>query len=344
MQQVRLWEVTPDGSLQSMPSAEINLEQDLENWLTKNISILDPNLLVIGRQVETGFGGKIDLLCLNSDGDIIVLELKKGKTPREVAAQALEYASWVSSLSTQEITSKANSYLTDSGGLNSAFYQKFGLTLPDDLNQTHSSLIVAESIDPSTERIVRYLSTMDVPINAAAIQHFNDKTGRSILVPMYLIDPEENVTPPSPIRRQTLKSLQEMADKNGIGALYNQIKNGIRGVLTAKAYRNRVWYQLQRIEGGLRTVLIVYAEPQGESDGVRFTVHATRLKEHLGIDLETLRTWVPNTSDADVSGWAGSSADERKSAVGLAGYLQSEKEVDKFVSALRNAISQSRTS
>lgn len=344
MQQIRLWEVTSDEKLSPILNSGISLEEKLEDWLASDISILDPNLLVIGRQVETGFGGKIDLLCLNSDGDTVVLELKKGKTPREVAAQALEYASWVSSLTTQEITSIANGYLADPGELNSAFQQKFGTMLPDDLNQTHSSLIVAESIDASTERIVRYLSIMDVPINVATVQHFNDKTGRSILAQVYLIDPEDSGNKSSShSSRQTLKGLQEMADKNDIGALYSQVKNGVRGVLIAKPYRNRVWYQLQRPEGGLRTVLIVYAEPQGDSAGVRYTVHATRLKEHLEIDLETLRTWVPKASDADVSGWAGSSADERKSAVGLGGYLQSQEEVDNFVDPLRNAIVQSRT-
>ena len=55
--------------------------------------MLDPDLLVIGRQVPTGFGGTVDLLCLDPTGALVVVELKKGKTPREVTAQALDYAS-----------------------------------------------------------------------------------------------------------------------------------------------------------------------------------------------------------------------------------------------------------
>ena len=98
MQKVRLWEVISDRGLQEIPSNEINLEERLEGWLASDISALDPNLLVIGKQVRTDFGGVIDLLCLDSAGDTVVVELKKGRTPREVTAQALDYASWVREL------------------------------------------------------------------------------------------------------------------------------------------------------------------------------------------------------------------------------------------------------
>ena len=348
MQQVRLWEVTPDEKLTPIPNNGISLEERLEGWLANDISVLDPNLLVIGRQVPTEFGGTIDLLCLNSVGDTVVVELKKGKTPREVAAQALDYASWVRGLSPDEITRIADAYLGDSGQLKLAFQQQFETMLPDVLNQDHSSLIVAESIDASTERIVRYLSSMDVPINVATVQHFKDKDGRTILAQVYLIDPEEvEINKPRLTLRRvisaTVKDLQDMADRSGIGVLFGQIKSGVRGVLSAQVYIDRMWYRLQRDDGGVRTVLIVYATAHEESGGLQFTMHATRLKEQLGIDLETLRTWLPQTShEVDLSGWPGSSESERKCAVGLGGYLQNPEEVDRFVGALRNAITQSR--
>ena len=56
MQRVRLWEVISDKKLHEIPSDQINLEGRLEGWLASDISVLDPNLLVIGRQVRTNFG------------------------------------------------------------------------------------------------------------------------------------------------------------------------------------------------------------------------------------------------------------------------------------------------
>lgn len=344
MQKVSLWEVTSDEKLQPIPGNEINLEERLERWLADDISVLGLNLLVIGRQVPTAFGGRIDLLCLDGNGDTVIIELKKGKTSREVVAQALDYASWVNGLSSEKITEIANKWFGSSDGLKSAFGQQIGRDLPEQLNENHRSLIVAESIDSSTERIVRYLSGNSVQISLATVQHFSDATGKSILAHVYVVEPEEaEIKPPKDRRRVTMNDLQEMAESNSIGYLFGRIRNGMRGLLASEPYVDRAWYKLRRKDGGFRTVLIVNATRQDKSSGLKFTVHATRLEEHAGIGLEQLKAYLPETAEETegVRWWSGSSEVERRCAVGLKGYLQSEKEVDKLVDALKDAISRS---
>lgn len=334
--------------LQEIPSDQISLEKRLEDWLETDISALDPNLLVIGRQVPTDFGGQIDLLCLDSAGDTVVVELKKGRTPREVTAQALDYASWAKDLSHEQISTMADDYLGSSDSLDSAFQERFEKQLPNELNLGHRSLIVAESMDSSTERIVRYLASMNVPINIATIQHFKDTAGRSMLAQVYLIEPEEaeakSQSTSRRARRETVSGLQDLADANGIGELYAQLRNGVRGILSAYAYSDRVWYRLRRDDGGVRTVLIVNAIPDPDNSGLSFSVHVDRLKDQLGIDFETLRTWLPpNSHEVDLKGWAGSSKYDKRGTRGLRGFFQSTEEVDKFVDALRSATNLPRT-
>ena len=347
MQKVRLWEVISDRELHEIPSNEINLEERLEGWLASDISALDPNLLVIGKQVRTDFGGVIDLLCLDSAGDTVVIELKKGQTPREVTAQALDYASWVRELSRERIADIADEHFKPDS-LDSAFQERFEKPFPDELNLDHRSLIVAESMDTSTERIVRYLSSMNVPINVATVQHFKDKDDRSILAQVYLIEPEEAEAKSRPTSRrttrQTVDGLQEVANANGIGELYAQMKNGVRGILSAQPYTNRVWYRIRRDDGGMRTVLIVDAERHDENGGLRFRMHSDRLEVLLGIGFEELRMWLPpNSHEEDLSGWVGSSEEERRGARGLVGFFQSTEQVDKFADALRSATAQPQT-
>lgn len=77
-QKIRMWEVTLDEKLIEIPSIQIALEKRLEDRLESDISMLDENLLVIGRQVRTDFGSEIDLLCLDNAGDTVVIELKRG--------------------------------------------------------------------------------------------------------------------------------------------------------------------------------------------------------------------------------------------------------------------------
>lgn len=344
MQKVRLWEVISDKELQEIPSNQINLEERLEDWLATDISVLDPNLLVIGRQVRTDFGGQIDLLCLDSSGDTVVVELKKGQTPRDVTAQALDYASWVKELSLDRIASIAGG----PAALALAFQERFERPLPDELNLGHRSLIVAESMDSSTERIVRYLSDMNVPINVATIQHFKDESQRSILAQVYLIEPEEAEAKyratSKRANRGTVSGLQALADETDIGPLYTRMRSGVRGILSARPYSNRVWYQVQLDDGGMRTVLIISAIPDEEGDGMGFTAHADRFKSLLGIDFETLQTWLPpNSYEWDLKGWAGSAKYDKDGTRGIVGFFQSTEEVDKFVNALRSATNVSPT-
>ncbi len=340
MQQIRVWEVADDNRPREIHSNKIKLEEHLENWLESDVSLLDPNLLVIGRQVRTDFAKEIDLLCLDSNGDSVVVELKKGQTPRDVVAQALDYAYWVCDLPDDQIRDIANKYLGNQDALDEAFKNQFEKEIPNELNTRHRSLIVAESMDDSTERIVRYLSRLRVPINVATIQHFKDNSGRSILAQVYLIEPEEaepksqHTSGRPPLG--TVNGLQALASDNGIGDLYAQMRSAVRGILSAQPYRNRVWYRLRIDGGGVRTVLIVDTYPHDQNGRMGFRVHATRLQAYLGVDFDELRKWLPpNTEEGDVSSWPGSSDEEKKGSRGLKGSFHTIEQVGRFTDSLR---------
>src|SRR5437660_7818129 len=80
----------------------IDSEAKLEAALVKDLSILSLQLMLIGRQVSTSYGKFIDMLAMNASGNLSIIELKKSRTPREVVAQLLDYASWAQSLSYDE--------------------------------------------------------------------------------------------------------------------------------------------------------------------------------------------------------------------------------------------------
>ena len=343
MQQVRLWEITADMKLSEIPARFASLEQCIEDWLADDISVLDTGLLVIGRQVRTNFGGKVDLLCIDAEGSLVVVEIKRGQTPRDVTSQALEYSFWAKDLGFDEIIRIAESYQGVEGDLKTAFRDRFETELPEQLNQTHRCVIVAESVDASTDRIVRYLAEMDVPINVATVQHFEDPNGRQLLAQVYLIEPE-SVQPRA--RRtsarslyRTVTELQELADENDIGEIYRRLRVGVRGIFSAQGYSETVGY-FRRLEKGRQcTLMLVKAVPEGDAGGVKFVAHATRFERHMSAGMDNLRSWLPdNTVESDVTGWRGSSLDESKSAEGLEGSFQSIEEVDTFVSKLSAAI------
>lgn len=155
--------------------------------------------MLIGRQERTGQGGIIDLLAIAPDGSLVLIELKRDRTPRDVVAQALDYASWVEDLQAEDIAAiyrrfKPGQHLADD------FRIRFGQPLDEDtLNQTHQIVIVAAQLDDSTERIVAYLNKRDIAINVLCFQVFAHGVDQ-LLSRAWLLDPvhtQLNITPPT---------------------------------------------------------------------------------------------------------------------------------------------------
>ena len=78
------------------PHQETQLEELLEN--NPEYFFEESKVLIIGRQVTTNLNTFVDLLGIDKFGNTVVIELKRGKTPRETVAQILEYASFVENL------------------------------------------------------------------------------------------------------------------------------------------------------------------------------------------------------------------------------------------------------
>lgn len=173
-----------------LSETQIASEALLEDMIVAEPAILSPEWMIIGRQEDTGHGGRIDLLALAPDGSVILIELKRGKTPREVVAQAIDYAAWAEKLDAQAL---AQIYARFSGGgsLSSAFQARFGQPLDEEsLNQSHQIVIVAAELDASSERIVGYLNARDIPINVMCFQVFESGAGQ-LLSRAWLLDPVE---------------------------------------------------------------------------------------------------------------------------------------------------------
>ena len=163
-------------------------ERLLEDMIVADARLLSDEWMIIGRQEDTGFSGRIDLLAIAPDGALVLIEIKRDRTPREVVAQALDYASWVQTLQSDDI---AAIYARFAPGrdLSEDFRHRFGQTLDEDtLNQQHQIVIVAGSLDDSTERIIGYLSERDIPINVLCFQVFKHG-GDQFISRAWLLDP-----------------------------------------------------------------------------------------------------------------------------------------------------------
>lgn len=178
-----------------LSTSSLTSENELEEMICNDIGILNEEWLPIGRQVPTEHGGHLDILAIDEYGNLILIELKKNKTPREVVTQAIDYASWIKEIN---LTTLASIYKNSREKLHSS-YESLDKALLDNFNKvfseeeingSHQIVIVASSLDLSTERIVKYLSDYEIPINIVFFDVFKDGDNRYISR-AWFIDPVE---------------------------------------------------------------------------------------------------------------------------------------------------------
>lgn len=187
-------------------------ESRLEQLILDDPAILETELLLIGHQVLTGHGKLIDILGIDVEGTVHIVELKRDRTPREIVAQALDYASWVQSLSNEDLRDIFNKH-HPGADFDTAFAERFGGTpTPDDLNEAHSITVVASDLDDSTERIVQYLSsTYSVPINVMLFRYFSDQ-GNDYLARTWLIPATRQAAPSGGAQQRSTKAAWNGSD------------------------------------------------------------------------------------------------------------------------------------
>ncbi len=104
-------------------------------------------------------------------------------------AQALDYGSWVQSLTLDQVSAIYADQHDDA--LEEAFAERFSGPIPDVFNADQQLTIVASELDPASERIVTYLSDRyAVPINAVFFRYFADGDAE-YLARTWLLPPEE---------------------------------------------------------------------------------------------------------------------------------------------------------
>ena len=189
------------AELELAKPAKLSLEKHLENWLEKNPwALAEEPLLIIGRQTSANIdAGTVfpDLLALDSEGNLVIIELKRAQAPREVVAQVLEYAAWANELSEDDLVAIAANYLGYASDLaefqlNAKFLETFEVELRPKLKSRIRLLIAAESIPPSVSRICRFLRTQhSIDISCIGFSVFETGSNDILVTTETLVGHEE---------------------------------------------------------------------------------------------------------------------------------------------------------
>ncbi|OPY25108.1 MAG: hypothetical protein A4E27_01039 [Methanobacterium sp. PtaU1.Bin242] len=196
--EIGVWQIV-DGKLNRINKTMTEngkLEIDLENWIKESSTILGQDILIIGEQVRTK-SGPLDFLGIDKSGNLIVIELKRDKLPREVLSQAIDYASDVASWDLDKINEECLKYtkneLYAEQELEDYLSESFGdIDLENIIiNGTQRILLVGFSVDDSLERMIEWLSnSYGVGINALILKYIKTNANEELLARTMII-PED---------------------------------------------------------------------------------------------------------------------------------------------------------
>lgn len=195
---IKIWEIK-NGTLSTIDSTSMSKEgrrekEDLETWIKTDPSILGEGILLFGEQVQTK-SGPVDFLGIDKEGNILVIELKRGKLPRDVLTQAIDYASDVATYTLDKLNEICKDY-TKEKNLEELFMENFEETDLEaiSINQSQRILIVGTEIEESLERMIKWLSEhYGVDINAILFSYVKTSKGEELLARTMIL-PEEVVT------------------------------------------------------------------------------------------------------------------------------------------------------
>ena len=146
----RLW--TVEEKPRQIAATNLADEKALEDMIVAAPEILSDEWMLIGRQEATDGGRRADLIAIAPDASLILIELKRDKTPRDVIAQTLDYASWLSGVRAEDVVGMYERF-QPGRSLGQEFRAKFGDDLDEDsINETHQLVVVSSAVDSRTER------------------------------------------------------------------------------------------------------------------------------------------------------------------------------------------------
>ena len=198
-------------------------EEDLEVLLENNPEYFfeGSKVLIIGRQVTTNLNTFIDLLGIDKSGNTVVVELKRGKTPRETVAQLLEYASFIENLDYSQLNEIYQDYSGEESSLEDYHKQYFQNETDEKVsfNKSTRLIVVAQEISKEIRQTALFLRKKGIDIYCAEFKYFETKSGEKIISSDFVVGEEEfirqkfqSASLPKVDEKQFLSSL----DKNGL--------------------------------------------------------------------------------------------------------------------------------
>ena len=122
------------------------------------------------------------MLGIDSSGKTVIVELKRGRTPRETIAQLLEYASFVESLDYEQLNMIFREYSDEDTELDDYCKEYFSDSEEDNVSWNKASvlIVVGQLISREVKQVAFFLRRKGLDVRCAEFKYFQSDTSRII--------------------------------------------------------------------------------------------------------------------------------------------------------------------
>lgn len=161
---------------------------DIQEWVEKNPEIIDEDLLIIGKEVPLPSDIRIDLLAIDKKSNLVIIELKRDDSGRNVDWQAIKYASYCSNFTNIEIFRQYAEYLGTTEDEAETRIEKFiEAENFEELNNSQRIILVSKEFHSDVISAVLWLRDFGIEVSCVRFTPYTDDNGDLFIAPTKII-------------------------------------------------------------------------------------------------------------------------------------------------------------
>jgi hypothetical protein len=160
---------------------------DIQEWIEKTPSVLGQELLVIAKELPLPSGIRLDLLAIDKQANLVIIELKRDESGRDVEWQAIKYASYCSNFSPDDIFAYYAQYLQSDTDEAQLSIEEFIDEEIDSLNRNQQIILVAKEFHSDVVSAVLWLRDYGIEVKCIRLRPYVDSDGDLFITPDVII-------------------------------------------------------------------------------------------------------------------------------------------------------------
>lgn len=160
---------------------------DIQEWIEKTPEVLGEELLIFGKELCLQNGSRLDLIAIDKNANIVVVEIKRQASGKEIDWQAIKYASYCSSFLVEEIVRHYSNYLTSDEEEARSKIEEFLDENIDLLNGKQRIILVSQDFHSDVLSAVLWLRDYGIDIECLRFRPFIDENEQLYVHPEKII-------------------------------------------------------------------------------------------------------------------------------------------------------------